>query len=131
MLYRPSTPPTTTISTIAGKSLAHRKFTPAQAGAIGAQILLGEAVIEPTVEQAATLVGVCAAIVRRAARLTPEQRASYASGAVTGPLPPPPPAAVPRPPTLHEAWFWASPAEQVAFARSIGIERCWSKGGAR
>lgn len=79
MLYRPTTPPTTTIST-SGRSLAHTKLKPSPAGAVAAQIVFGERRVDLTIEQAAHLTGANLVYTRRAMWLTPEQRVRVATG---------------------------------------------------
>lgn len=64
--------------------------------------------------------------VRRAMRLSPEQREQAAEGALKT-LPPAPAARKPKH-NLMTVWNAATPAEHVAFARAIGVERVWSGG---
>ena len=79
MLYCPTTPPTTTIST-SGRSLAHTKLKPSPVGAVAAQIVFGERRVDLTIEQAAHLTGANLVYTRRAMWLTPEQRVRVATG---------------------------------------------------
>ena len=130
MLYRLNPSHTTAIPSIAGKSLAHRRLSPSQAAAVAAQLVLGERSIEPTFEQAAAIVGACTANARRAARLTPALREQYAADGDRKSLPRPPAAPKPKP-DLTSAWNAASPAERVAFGRTVGIDRVWSREVAR
>ena len=65
---------------IPGKSLVHRHLNARQRAVIAADILAGRLILQPSVRQLASLLGVCPAYVRLAQQLSSEERQAIASG---------------------------------------------------
>ena len=127
-------PPLFASKPIKGRALAYFK-TQLQAAAIAAQIKTGErSLVDVTIEQVALLTHANRVKVGRIMRLTGKERQALADGTTTK-LP-----AVPKkhtrqlelPLATHQSllslWNMALPAERVAFARVIRVERCWNRG---
>jgi hypothetical protein len=63
-----------------GRSVAHRKLDKRQRACLAANLADGLATLQPTIVQAAMLLGVSPAYVAQAQCLTPERRAAILSG---------------------------------------------------
>ena len=130
-------PPAFPSKPISGKSLAHIKLTALRSAAVAAQIKVGERpLVDHTIEQVALLTRANRVMVSRMLRLTRQERQLIADGIIQK-MPPIP---VPKKKnwqlqlpfeTAHQnllsTWNAASPAERVAFARAIGVERFWNR----
>jgi hypothetical protein len=141
-----------TIPEISFKALAHRAshLTVSGKAGLGAQTVLGELkAVKPTRAIAAMITGACGSNIAKAMKATPADRAVLATGKTrladlttkpdnTGPsfldlfmsafdVPADPPAVQPRLTVedMFAAYQQMNAAERVAFARMIGVERCW------
>ena len=66
--------------TISGRSLSHRKLNARQRAVIAAEILNGEAVLQPSEQQLSKLLGVSIPYIEVACRLTPAKRQAIKRG---------------------------------------------------
>lgn len=80
MVYLLSDPKATGKPILKGRSFAHSKISVRQRAALGAQLVLGEITIEPTMTQAAALVGASIPYISAAYHLPSNHRASLAEG---------------------------------------------------
>ena len=111
-------------SVIGGRHIAHGRRSPSQRGAVAAQLHIGEvALVDPTIKQAAGLLGVYVPYVAAALDTTVEKRAALASGALTIPN------LLKSSPSdrLVSAWNNCTNDERVEFAQRIGVARVWDE----
>jgi hypothetical protein len=121
MLYRLSTPTTTTLATITGRNLAHAHRSASERAAIAAQLVLGEAeLVKPTITQIVPVAHVSKSYVRFALELTPATRDRVAVGEITL-------SEAAKANGLLSAWLAASSAEKVALGAVVGVNAVWDE----
>jgi hypothetical protein len=126
MLYNPSPAITTPTRIVTGRNIAHGKRSVIERAFLGADLHLDRIELaEPTIGQAARLVGVCRPYVAAAVIITtdPKTRQAVLSGRV--PLLEAVKPSFFREETLAERFARATPEEIAAVANKVGVGRIW------
>jgi hypothetical protein len=104
---------------VTGRNIAHGHRDPGQRGALGAQLVLGEAHhTKPTILQVAAILHVSVPYVRLALDLQPGTRARVAAGEISL-------STAAQANGLLASWIAATPEERAALGIAVGVDRIW------
>jgi hypothetical protein len=114
--------PPPAVESVSGRGIAFGPRNVTERALLAADLVVDRRrVINPTIRQAARLVGVSPAYVSVASRVSGEERARLARGSLTLSA-----IVAPRKPApLADAWRAASAAQRIDFIRAVGVADVW------